>query len=340
MEATPSMACANKCTFCWRHNSNPTTTEWKWDVDDPIKLVEQMLAAHVGMVKNTGGVPGVTPDKLQEGMTPKHCALSLVGEPIIYPRVNEFVGELHRRGISTFLVNNGQFPDHINALAPITQLYLSVDAFDAKVMKEIGRPAFKDFWERFQSSVVNTSKKKGRTVHRLTMIKGVNMMLPSEEDVAGYAATVALGKPHLVEFKALTPTFQGAGDKTPFRMANVPSYEEVLDFAQKVCSHPDLKEQYEVACVHEHSRCVLLASKALRVNGVWHTWIDFEKFNELIAVQGADPKIEDYYLPTPEWCLFGSEDHGFDPMQTRHRKPSKKRVTTVADGSACASCNL
>lgn len=23
MEATPSLACANKCVFCWRHHTNP-----------------------------------------------------------------------------------------------------------------------------------------------------------------------------------------------------------------------------------------------------------------------------------------------------------------------------
>lgn len=28
MEATPSLACANKCTFCWRHHKNPVGTEW------------------------------------------------------------------------------------------------------------------------------------------------------------------------------------------------------------------------------------------------------------------------------------------------------------------------
>jgi tRNA wybutosine-synthesizing protein 1 len=25
MEATPSLACANKCVFCWRHHSNPVS---------------------------------------------------------------------------------------------------------------------------------------------------------------------------------------------------------------------------------------------------------------------------------------------------------------------------
>lgn len=38
----------------------------------------------------------------------KHCALSLVGEPIMYPHINEMLGMLHDRGISTFLVTNAQ----------------------------------------------------------------------------------------------------------------------------------------------------------------------------------------------------------------------------------------
>lgn len=30
MEATPSLACANKCVFCWRHHKNPVGTEWRY----------------------------------------------------------------------------------------------------------------------------------------------------------------------------------------------------------------------------------------------------------------------------------------------------------------------
>lgn len=41
-------------------------------------------------------------------MTVRHCALSLVGEPIMYPHINELLAELHRRHISTFLVTNAQ----------------------------------------------------------------------------------------------------------------------------------------------------------------------------------------------------------------------------------------
>lgn len=65
---------------------------------------------------------GVTAERLLEGLTPRHCALSLVGEPIMYPEINTLVDELHQRRISTFLVTNAQFPEKIMMLKPITQV--------------------------------------------------------------------------------------------------------------------------------------------------------------------------------------------------------------------------
>ena len=59
------------------------------------------------------GVPGVKPERFAEGMEPKHCALSLVGEPIMYPEINTLARLLHQKGISTFLVTNAQFPEAI-----------------------------------------------------------------------------------------------------------------------------------------------------------------------------------------------------------------------------------
>ncbi|MCI07136.1 tRNA wybutosine-synthesizing protein 1, partial [Trifolium medium] len=91
----------------------------------------------------------VTLERLNEGFTPRHCALSLVGEPIMYPEINALVDELHRRRISTFLVTNAQFPEKIKSLKPITQLYVSVDAGTKDSLKAIDRPLFGDFWERF-----------------------------------------------------------------------------------------------------------------------------------------------------------------------------------------------
>ena len=128
METTPSLACANKCVFCWRHHTNPVGTEWKWKMDGAEFIFDEALQKHYGMIKEFKGVPGVKQERLDEAFNVRHCALSLVGEPIMYPEINKFVDLLHSKNISTFLVTNAQFPDAIKALKPVTQLYVSVDA--------------------------------------------------------------------------------------------------------------------------------------------------------------------------------------------------------------------
>ncbi len=89
METTPSLACANKCVFCWRHHSNPVGTEWKWAMDEPELILDGALENHYKMIKQMKGVPGVLPERYQEGFDVRHCALSLVGEPIMYPEINK-----------------------------------------------------------------------------------------------------------------------------------------------------------------------------------------------------------------------------------------------------------
>jgi tRNA wybutosine-synthesizing protein 1 len=46
MEATPSLACANKCVFCWRHHKNPVGREWRWTVDPPEMILQQAMDNH------------------------------------------------------------------------------------------------------------------------------------------------------------------------------------------------------------------------------------------------------------------------------------------------------
>jgi tRNA wybutosine-synthesizing protein 1 len=75
------------------------------------------------------GVPGVDQGRLEEAFTIRHCALSLVGEPIIYPYINEFIELLHSKNISSFLVTNAQFPDKIvisNSFSLISRILSSL----------------------------------------------------------------------------------------------------------------------------------------------------------------------------------------------------------------------
>lgn len=67
METTPSLACANKCVFCWRHHSNPVGKEWKWNMDRPEAIVSDAIQEHIKMINEFKGVPGVKSERLVEG---------------------------------------------------------------------------------------------------------------------------------------------------------------------------------------------------------------------------------------------------------------------------------
>jgi tRNA wybutosine-synthesizing protein 1 len=82
METTPSLACANKCVFCWRHGTNPVGTTWRWQVDPPEVVYKGALEGHYTKINMLKGMLGVKPARYEEAKRVRHCALSLVGEPI------------------------------------------------------------------------------------------------------------------------------------------------------------------------------------------------------------------------------------------------------------------
>lgn len=79
---------------------------------------------------------------------------------------------------------------------PVTQLYVSVDASDKESLKKIDRPLFRDFWQRFLSSLEALATKRQRTVYRLTLVKGWNT-----DEIEAYAKLVNYGKPDFIEVK-------------------------------------------------------------------------------------------------------------------------------------------
>uniref|UniRef100_A0A672LQ32 tRNA 4-demethylwyosine synthase (AdoMet-dependent) n=1 Tax=Sinocyclocheilus grahami TaxID=75366 RepID=A0A672LQ32_SINGR len=281
METTPSLACANKCVFC---------------------------------------VPGVRPERFEEGLTVKHCALSLVGEPIMYPEINSFLRLLHQQNISSFLVTNAQFPEEIRSLVPVTQLYVSVDASTKDSLKKIDRPLFKDFWQRFLDSLRALGEKQQRTVYRLTLVKAWNV-----DELKAYADLISLGQPDFIEVKGVT--YCGESSASSLTMANVPWHEEVVYFVQQLAN---LLPDYEIACEHEHSNCLLLAHHKFKVDGKWWTWIDYERFQELIQEyeeSGGTKSFSamDYMSKTPSWAIFGAGERGFDPLDTRFQRKNKTK---------------
>ncbi|AFZ80497.1 hypothetical protein BEWA_033500 [Theileria equi strain WA] len=314
MEMTPSLACANKCVFCWRHHTNPVSTRWKWEADDPKFILNESINAHLRLIKELKGIFDTKMERFNEAMRIRHCALSLVGEPIMYPKINELLSELHQHEISTFLVTNAQFPKEIENLIPVTQLYVSIDASDKQSLENIDRPLFRDFWERFVKCIELLKNRKERTVFRLTMVRNFNMS-EQRTEIEGYANLMKLGEPDFVEIKAVT--FCGTVHDNAITMKNVPWHDEIVEFAKALIDISDYtREHYEIACEHRHSCCILIAKKSYFVNGKWKTWIDYPLFHKL-ATSGEEFSGIDYSCETPSWALFGSPEQGFDPVDTR-----------------------
>ena len=270
LQMTTCFVCANRCVFCWRGYKSDFSLEWKWPMDDPKFIFENAKIAQGKLLEGFGGNPKVNQELYQESKTIRHVALSLTGEPIMYPRLNEFIDLCNKDHVSTFLVTNGLYPDAIKKLAPVTQIYLSVDAPNRKLLKEIGRPLLADFFERFNASVEAISNIKQRTVIRITAIKNLNMIEPEN-----YAKIIKRANVDFVEVKAYMHV---GASRDNLERENMPFHEEVVDFAKEVAKFlPD----YEVMSEHIPSRVVLIAKKTFKADGKWNTWIDFDKFNTL-----------------------------------------------------------
>ena len=320
METTPSLSCSNKCVFCWRHGTNPVSTTWRWQVDEPELIFNGAKEGHYQKIKMMRGVPGVRAERFEEAMRIRHCALSLVGEPIFYPHISQFVNLLHAERISSFLVCNAQHPDQLEALTRVTQLYVSIDASNRESLRKIDRPLHRDFWERFNRclDILRDKRFVQRTVFRLTLVKGFNI----DEEVDGYADLVAKGLPCFVEIKGVTFCGTSTSAGMGLTMANVPWYEEIVEFVEALNAALAKRGlDYGIAAEHAHSCCVLLASKRFYIDGRWNTLIDYEKFFDHLE-SGNDFAPEDYCAPTPEWALWGQG--GFDPADVRVDRKGKK----------------
>lgn len=322
METTPSLACSNKCVFCWRHGTNPVAKlNWRWQLDPPETVFEGALAGHYQKIKQMRGVPGIQMDRFQEAFAVKHCALSLVGEPIFYPHINEFVGLLHKQHISSFLVCNAQHPDQLARLAKVTQLYVSIDAPTRTDLKKVDRPLNSDFWERLMAclDILRTVQSHQRTVFRLTLVKGFNMT-----EIKSYADMVIQAQPSQIEVKGATFCGSSNGNGNPLTMQNIPFYEECRQFV--ISLSEELKSRghdYEIAAEHAHSCCILIAHSKFKINGKWHTHIDYPKFFELLE-SGKEFVDLDYVKETPSWAVWGSDEAGFNPNDTRYDRKAEK----------------
>lgn len=238
--------CQQKCEFCWRDLSY-TQTQWDGEYDDPKTIIDEAIEAQNNLLCGFFGNDKANKEKLEESKTPTNAAISLAGEPMLYPEIDELIAEFNRRNFTTFVVSNGQCVDKLKNLENEPyQLYLSLDAPTKKIYNEVCQPQISEGWDNLNQSLDTLASFNSRTCIRTTCVKGRNMINPEK-----YGELIKKSNPDFVEIKAYMCVGSSRYRLTP---DNMPTFDEVKSFAQKIgenCSKKIVNES-------EVSRVVLL----------------------------------------------------------------------------------
>ncbi len=248
-QMTPCFSCTNQCIFCWRDMSSHTCVKMENPIDDPDEIINGCIDKQKFLLSGFGGNDKVNMDKLKDSSDPQHFAISLNGEPTLYPKLGELIKKLHSFGKTSFLVTNGMFPEKIKDLKELpTQLYVSVDAPNEELFNKIDKPLLKDGWQRLMKTLdlLKTFKEKTRTTLRFTLLKEYNMCNAKE-----WAELIERAAATFVEVKA----YMWVGSsRERLEIDNMPRHSEVKEFAEEICKHCG----YKIIDEQEDSRVVLL----------------------------------------------------------------------------------
>ncbi|WP_075937249.1 4-demethylwyosine synthase TYW1 [Halosegnis longus] len=226
IQMTPVVKCNERCVFCWRDHAGHAYELDEVEWDDPEAVVDASIELQRKLLSGFGGNDEVPRRVFDEAMEPRHVAISLDGEPTLYPYLPELIEAFHDRDITTFLVSNGTRPEVLDACDP-TQLYVSVDAADRHTFDETVAAMEDDAWERLLDTLdVLAEKDDTRTVIRTTLVDGFNMHTPE-----WYAVMCERADIDFLEMKA----YMYVGhSRSRLGHENMPSHEEVKAFTERV----------------------------------------------------------------------------------------------------------
>jgi tRNA wybutosine-synthesizing protein 1 len=312
LQMTTSLSCANRCIFCWRGYKAPVSKEWTGKIDNPKFILNESITAHHKLLEGFKGQEKLKKLYLESNKI-KHVALSLTGEPITYPRINELLELFNKEGISTFIVTNAQYPQEIKNLGRVTQLYLSIDAPNKMLLKKIDNPLFSDYWERSIKSLDYLSQKKDRTCIRLTIIKNLN-----DSNHKEYANLIKIGNPDFIEIKSYMHV---GASRERLKTEDMPWHEEIVDFSQELLKY---LSEYEIVTEHIPSRVVMCARKDFKKNNTWYTWIDFDKWNTLVNGTEEFNKY-DFLKETPLIGISGRKIREEVKEKIKYKKETGKK---------------
>ncbi len=225
LQFTPTVnSCTQNCKFCWRLGRYKYEQFNNWD--EPKEIVKKSIEAQKRLLS---GFPGSEYNikKWEEAQKPKQVAISLAGEPTIYPKLGELIKEFHKMEMSTFLVTNGTLPEKLKNLKELpTQLYVTLAAPDEETFNSLCKPNIKNAWEKLNQTLELLKQLDTRTVIRLTLVKGHNM-----HSIEKYAELIKKAEPDFVEVKAFMSV---GGARKRLEYEAMPFHEEIVNFAKKL----------------------------------------------------------------------------------------------------------
>ncbi len=223
----------------------------------PEDFVNCLITARKQLLSGFGGRKRINRELLKEALTPDHYAISLSGEPLLYPYLPELVKYLRdkKKARSVFIVSNGSLPEAFEKLVALralpSQFYISMVAGSSSTYTKIVVPKLKDSWQRHTRFLELLSKSNIRSVARFTLIKGMN---DSPRELKALAELLTRNPVDFVEVKAYM--FLGYSRKR-LTIENMPIHDYVRNFAEKF----NELTPYRIIDEHPASRIVLLKNK-------------------------------------------------------------------------------
>jgi len=253
LQLTPAVSsCNHACLFCWRFH--PEGGEGMALNDDPEVIVDGAIEAQRTLISGFKGDERCDKVMFAEAREPNQAAISLSGEPTLYPKLGGLIDVLKRRGFTTFLVTNGTLPKALERLDPLpTQLYVTVAAPNEEVYRRLSVPRMENGWKLLRETLELLPSLNTRTVIRHTLVEGWNVGW--EDD---YARLDAIAQPLFIEPKG----YVFVGDsRQKMGMRNMPSHARVRLFSERVRA---ALGGYELMAERVDSRVVTLAREGAR----------------------------------------------------------------------------
>jgi tRNA wybutosine-synthesizing protein 1 len=216
--------------------------------DTPEQIVEGCFKAQERIISGYKGNEKTDWRKFQEAQRPKQVAISLTGEPTLYEPLGDLIGLFHQRGLTTFLVTNGNLPQKLSKLSQEpSQLYVSLCAPNEQVYNKVCRPQFPSAWAKLNETLELLQSFRCPTAVRMTMVKDHNMNLIDQ-----YAKLVEKAQPTYIEAKA----YMHIGfSNLRLGFDRMPMHAEVREFAVKLAEQTG----YRILNEAPESRVVLLS---------------------------------------------------------------------------------